>query len=156
MRCKQMREIVGVHEELPAEIREHLQRCPACSEYVRDFEVLRAGFRALAEDDIPEPSVGFAARLARRLEEMADAAGFSTEFFEQVGRRFVYAVSLLTLALLLSLVLPSAGPLRGPTSAEIYLAQPESSAFGNDPVFTQDSADVPDVVPGAHVGRENR
>jgi hypothetical protein len=38
----------------------------------------------------------------------------------------------------LALALPSSGPLRGPTTAELYLAQSESEVVtaGNDPILT--------------------
>ena len=58
------------------------------------------------------------------------------EFLERAGRRVVYATCVLALTLLLALALPSSGPLRGPTTAELYLAQSEEVTAGSIPIFT--------------------
>ena len=103
--------------ELPAEAREHLSKCAGCEGYLRDARLVQAGFRALAEETAPEASFGFASRLVRRLQEWEEK-GARSEFFETVGRRFVYATLALTLALLLSLALPTSGPVRGVAGAD--------------------------------------
>ena len=136
MRCEEVRKIIAEDwpEETPAAVREHLAGCPVCDSLARDHRLVRAGFHALAAEPAPEPSWGFSTRLLRRLQESPEREG--AEFLERVGRRVVYATFLLALTLLLALALPSSGPLRGPTTAELYLAQSEVVIAGNDPVFT--------------------
>lgn len=149
MRCEKVRETleeVGAGE-IPVPVREHLARCAACEAYARDWRFVRAGFHALAEELPPEASLGFAARLVRRLEEEAEQTGIGTEFFERVGRRFVYATLVLALTLLLALALPPSGPLRGPAAAESVLAQPEIATMRNDPIFGDEFVDNSDAAP---------
>jgi anti-sigma factor RsiW len=135
MRCEEVRKIFAEDwpEETPAAVREHLAGCPACDGLARDHRLVRAGFHALAAEPAPEPSWGFSTRLLRRLEESPAQEG--AEFLERVGRRVVYATFVLALTLLLALALPSSGPLRGPATAELYLAQSEIVTGGNDPIF---------------------
>jgi hypothetical protein len=148
MRCEAVREILG--DVWPGEIshpvREHLSECAACAAYARDWRLLRAGFQVLKEESGPEPTIGFGARLLRRLDEAAkpNAAG---EFLEEVGRRVVYATSVLAFVLLLALVLPPSGPLRGLTASEILSAEPEVTVAGNDPVFPYELPSELDLVP---------
>ena len=113
MDCQAIRDLVSDLRggELSAEAREHLSKCAGCGGFLRDARLVQAGFCALAEEAAPEASFGFASRLVRRLQEWEEK-GAGREFFETVGRRFVYATLALTLALLLSLVLPTSGPVR--------------------------------------------
>jgi len=135
MDCKAIRDLVGERwgEELPAEAREHMSKCAGCEVYWRNARFLQAGFHALAEATPPEASFGFASRLVRRLQEW-DATGARSEFFETVGRRFVYATLALTLALLLSLALPSTGPVRGVAGADFLGLQSRNQASQPDVV----------------------
>jgi hypothetical protein len=136
MRCEDVHRIIVEDwpEEIPAAVREHLAGCPGCGALAREYGLVRAGFRALAAEPVPEPSWGFAVRVLRRLEESPVPEG--AEFLERVGKRVVYASFLLALTLLLALALPSSGPLRGPTAADFYLAQQESVTMGSDPILT--------------------
>lgn len=141
MRCDEVREIVG-QESLEAAsppVRAHLVACAACREYAREWNLLRGGFHVLRQEHPPKPSLGFAARLVRRLEEVP-APGLMEEFLERVGRRVVYATSLLALILLLALALPDSGPLRGPGAAEVLGEPGEVVMAGNDPVFASEFA----------------
>lgn len=135
MDCRAIRDLIGERwgEELPAEAREHLSRCAGCEAYWRNARFLQAGFHALAEETPPEASFGFASRLVRRLEEWG-ATGARSEFFETVGRRFVYATLALTLALLLSLALPSTGPVRGVAGADFLGLQSRNQVSQPDVV----------------------
>jgi hypothetical protein len=132
MRCEDARTMLVEAEggERPAALREHVAVCPTCQAYANDVEALRIGFRALAAQAPPEPSWGFATRLVRRLAELEERSR-SVDFLEQVGRRVVYAAGLLTLLLLLALVLPASGPLRGPTTSELYWAQSDTAGLTN-------------------------
>jgi hypothetical protein len=137
-------------EEISAAVHEHLAGCPGCDALAREYGLVRAGFRALAAEPTPEPSWGFSARLLRRLEKSPDEEG--TEFLERVGRRVVYASFLLALTLLLALALPSSGPLRGPTTADLYLAQSEVVTVGTSPIF---AGELPENQGATPVALEN-
>lgn len=146
MRCDEIRQIIieDWPAEIPAAVREHLAGCPGCEALVRDYGLVRAGFRALATEPVPEPSWGFSTRVLRRLAESPEQE--SGEFLERVGRRVVYATCLLALTLLLALALPSSGPLRGPTTADLYLAQSEVVMAGNTPVYTGEFSETNGVI----------
>ena len=144
MRCEKVWEILEEvrTDEVPVPVREHLARCSACQAFGRDWRLVRAGFRALAEEPMPEATLGFAARVVRRLEDPADRGVARTEFLERTGRRVVYATFLLALTVLLALVLPSSGPLRGPSAEELLVPQLDAAASGIDPVFAEDSLEI--------------
>ena len=148
MDCKEIRDLVSDlgAGELSPEAREHVSKCAGCEEVLRDARLVQAGFRALAEEAVPEASFGFASRLVRRLEEWEEK-GARSEFFETVGRRFVYATLALTLALLLSLVLPTSGPVRGVGGADFLGLQAVSQSSQPD-VIGGDIGDSHDWIPG--------
>jgi len=148
MDCKELRDLVSElwGGELPAEAREHLSKCVGCEALWRDARLVQAGFRALAEEAPPEPSLGFASRLVRRLQEWQDQ-GARSEFFETVGRRFVYATLALTLALLLSMALPTSGPVRGVAGADFLGLQSHSQSSQPD-VIGGDFGDPHELIPG--------
>jgi hypothetical protein len=144
MDCKDVREFVSDLEadKLSPELLDHVTRCSGCKMYLDNARLVKAGFRALAEETVPEASLGFASRMVRRLEEWGGKPSRS-EFFETVGQRFVYAASALVLALLLALVLPPSGPVRGISSADFVGMQADirSSQFdimGRDVIDLQD------------------
>jgi len=112
---------------LPEPVRDHLGRCPSCAEAWREWQVLRAGFRLIANDAPPAAQLGFASRVLRRLDNAADSGRAAAAFFEQIGRRFVLASSLLVMIMIVGLFLPASGPLRGSSLDESYLAQTEPS-----------------------------
>ncbi len=147
MRCKQIREALESLEtrEVPAVIREHVTSCPDCRAYARDSRLVGYGFRALAEQKVPEASIGFVTRLVRRLGENRSRS--PAEFLEEVGRRVVFATFLLTLVMLLSLAIPSAGPVRGAATADLYLGQAEAMAAETDPILAPDVQGRLDAVP---------
>ena len=149
MDCKEIRDLVielwGA--ELPAEAREHLSRCAGCEAFSRRVRLVQAGFHALAEESAPEASLGFASRLVLRLREWEEA-GARSEFFEAVGRRFVYATLALTLAILLSLALPTAGPVRAVAGADFLGLQSTTQTTQPD-VLGAGLIDSRDVIPGA-------
>jgi hypothetical protein len=148
MDCKEIRDLVGERwgEELPAEAREHMSKCAGCEVYGRNARFLQTGFRALADEAPPDTSFGFASRLVRRLQEW-EATGARSEFFETVGRRFVYATLALTLALLLSLALPTTGPVRGVAGADFLALQSHSQTSQPD-VVGGDLGDTHELNPG--------
>ena len=148
MDCKAIRELVSDLRggELSAEAREHLSKCAGCVGFLRDARLVHAGFCALAEEAAPEASFGFASRLVRRLQEWEEK-GARREFFETVGRRFVYATLALTLALLLSLVLPTSGPVRGVGGADFLGLQSNSQSSQPD-VIGGEIGDSHDWIPG--------
>jgi hypothetical protein len=148
MDCKAIRDLVSDLRggELSAEAREHLSKCAGCEGFLRDARLVHAGFCALAEAAAPQGSFGFASRLVRRLQEWEEK-GARREFFETVGRRFVYATLALTLALLLSLVLPTSGPVRGVAGADFLGLQSNSQSSQPD-VIGGDTGDSHDWIPG--------
>jgi hypothetical protein len=149
MDCKEIRDFVSDlwGGELSAEAREHVSKCAGCEGFLRDARLVQAGFRALAEEAVPEASLGFASRLIRRLQEWEEK-GARSEFFETVGRRFVYATLALTLALLLSLVLPTSGPVRGVAGADFLGLQSNSQSSQPD-VIGGDLGDSHDLIAGS-------
>ncbi|HEV2232070.1 MAG TPA: hypothetical protein VGV68_01550 [Terriglobia bacterium] len=149
MRCKDVETILGEAKpkSLPEPVREHLLGCNSCRGIWRDWLLLRAGFVALAEDPAPQASLGFGVRLIRRLEFVQDPGSAAAEFFERVGRRFVLAGLLLAMLFILALVLPSSGPLRGPATAEVYLAQPEPSTQREGPILGDEFSDSNEITP---------
>jgi anti-sigma factor RsiW len=134
MRCEEIREIL---EERGAEalgaVRTHLESCAGCAAYARDWETVRQGFELVRAETAAEPSLGFAARLMRRLDESQPF--LTQEFFEAVGRRFVPATFALALLALLALALPSSGPLRGPATSDLLVAQSEVEVATADPMI---------------------
>jgi len=151
MRCERARETLEDlgRAEVPAWVREHVASCAACQAWARDWRLIRAGLRLLAREPVPGASPGFAARLARKLEGLAAEGARSGEFWERAGRQFVYATLVLALATLLALLLPSSGPLRGPTTAELYAAGPEAVTLGNDPIFPDELPANPTPAAGS-------
>lgn len=149
MRCKDVETILGEAKpkSLSEPVREHLLGCNSCRGIWRDWLLLRAGFVALAEDPAPQASLGFGVRLIRRLEFAQDPGSAAAEFFERVGRRFVLAGLLLAMLFILALVLPSSGPLRGPATAEVYLAQPEPSTQREGPILGDEFSDSNEITP---------
>jgi hypothetical protein len=88
--------------------------------------------------------VGFAERLVRQLGELGRAPSVA-EFFERVGRRFVYATLALTFLTLLALALPSTGPVRGLSAADMP-AQEAALAY-SDPVAENGLQESPELAP---------
>ncbi len=159
MRCEELwenlEELGGT--ELPAPLRKHLTSCPACQSYARDWRLTRAGLRLLASEPLPEPSVGFAARLVRRLDGLAEVGRSSEQFLEQAGRRFVYASLLLALTVLLALLLPSSGPLRATTTPDLYFAGQEALSSESDPILAGEPAESKSpVLPGSREGSASK
>src|SRR5437879_13519812 len=111
MRCDEARESVEElrGDALPAPIREHLVTCAACAAYARQWQLVEAGLRALAREPVPAASLGFAARVVRRLEGVAEAGRNREGLWERAGRRCVYAALLLEFQTRLALLLPSWG-----------------------------------------------
>ena len=148
MRCELIRE--GFDKlwegEPTAEVRQHLTQCDACARYYRDLRLVRAGLRLWKREEAPEPSLGFAERLVRQLGELSKAPSIA-DFFEQVGRRFVYATLVLTFLALLAVALPPTGPVRGLTATDIQIPSQEASLSYSDPIGESSLQESPDVAP---------
>jgi len=129
MRCDDIRDRLddSWEGEEAAEVRRHLTQCARCARYHRDLRLVRAGLRLWQREEAPEPSLGFAERLVRQLGEMSKAPSVA-DFIERVGRRFVYATLVVTFLALLALALPSTGPVRGLSAADMP-AQEASLAY---------------------------
>ncbi len=149
MRCDDVRErLDGLWngKETP-EVRQHLAQCAACAQYIRDLGLVRAGFQVLKREPVPEPSLGFAERLVRQLGELTSPPSV-VEFFEQIGRRFVYATLALTFLTLLALTLPSTGPIRGQATPDQLMPAQEATLARADPIGDNLLLDVPDAMEG--------
>lgn len=86
---------------------------------------------------IPEPSLGFASRLVRNLQDASGSQRAGEFFLERAGRRFVYAALLAALLLFAVLVVPRSSPVRSTAvAAEIEATQPETMAAQNYPVYS--------------------
>ncbi len=148
MRCDEVRQVLEERgNELPLTVREHLAACPECRAYAEGWKTMRAGFRVLAEEPVQEASFGFALRVTRRLEDLVNAGRSGKDYVENAGRRFVYAALLLTAMYVMAMLLPSTGPLRGPATADLYLAKTEALQTYRDPLFSADTADVLEAAP---------
>ena len=128
------------------EIREHLTACATCAGYHRDLRRVRSGFRLLQREEVIEPSLGFSERLVRQLGELRRAPSVA-DFFERVGRRFVYATLVLTFLALLAIAVPSTGPVRGLTAADIQMTTQEASLAYSDPMGEVGLPESPDLGP---------
>jgi hypothetical protein len=148
MRCDDVRDRLDILWEgrQPAEVLEHVRQCPSCSQYQRDLRLVRAGFQLWKREEPVEASLGFAERVVRQLSELSKTPGVS-DFFERVGRRFVYATLVLTLLALLALTLPSAGPVRGLGAADIQISAQEASLAYSDPIGETGVQESPDMAP---------
>lgn len=148
MRCDVVRRTIEEEIERPAAIQAHLGSCPACQGYVRQWELLRAGLVALGKEEPPPPSLGFAERLQRRLQEARESQT-GQQFIVQAGRRMVYATLLVAVMLILGLLLPSSGPLRAPMAAESVLSEPQLAAMPTEQIMGIDDASYLPAVPAS-------
>ena len=150
MRCHDIRDrIDSLWEGMPGdEIIRHLQECAECSVYFRDLRLVRSGFRLMKGEEPVAPSLGFTERLVRRLSEAAGTPRVG-EFFERVGRRFVYAAFALTALVVLGLTLPSTGPVRGPASSDYLITSQEASLAYSDPMGEIIQPESPERAPNA-------
>jgi len=128
------------------EVRQHLDGCGACTQYRRELLVLRAGLHLLKIEDAPQPSIGFADRLVRRLGEI-DAPQSLSEFFERIGRRFVYASLVAAFLAVLALAVPSTGPVRGLSSTDIQMNPQEATLAYADPMGDPGTQEAGEFVP---------
>jgi hypothetical protein len=147
MRCDDIRDrLDGLWDsDEPLEVRQHLAACVACTAYQRDLRLVRAGLTLWKMDEAPAPSLGFAERLVRQLGDVSRAPSVA-EFFERVGRRFVYGTLALTLLALLAFVAPSAGPVRALNAADIQMPEQEASLAYSDPMGAVGPQESPDAV----------
>lgn len=147
MRCDDIRNRLDELWEIgeTPEIREHLAQCAGCARYHRDLRLVRAGFLLMRREEVVQPTLGFAGRLVRQLGQVSRVPNVA-DFFERVGRRFVYATLVVTFLALLALVLPSTGPIRGLSAADMP-AQEAAVAYSDpmDDTGLQESPDLPPV-----------
>ena len=153
MRCETVRQIVeeGVNG-LPA-VEAHVESCSGCKEYLRRWEILRAGLVALRAEEAPEASLGFTTRVMRRIEH--SPAELGQQFIDQVGRQVVYATLMVALMLLLVLVLPSSGPYRSSGVSESVLVEAQAATLSTEQILGVDGMDNGDQAvssPSANTG----
>ncbi len=114
--------------------RQHLKVCPDCRLYAHDWSILTQGLKFISQEPIPEPSLGFSARLLRRLDEENARGLLHPEFYENAGRRVIFATLVLVFTLLLAMALPASGPVRHKPNVDTYWPQPEVLTTRNAPV----------------------
>jgi len=70
MRCRHTRKVLLDEGAVRSDaVQEHLRTCASCAAYSERWERLRTGLRRVAEQAPPEPSIGFARRIARSLQD---------------------------------------------------------------------------------------
>jgi len=148
MRCDDIRDQLDVLWEggETVEVRQHFTQYPSCAGYYRYLCLVRSGLHLLKLEEAPAPSLGFAERLVRQLGELSKAPNVA-DFFERVGRRFVYATLVLTFLALLALALPPAGPVRGLSAADIQIPAQEASLAYSDPMGETSLQESPELAP---------
>jgi hypothetical protein len=149
MRCDDVRTVLEEvrGQEAPDSVRGHLASCAECAEWWRAWRLVSAGFCALAQDSVPEPSWGFPERVLRRIQEAAGQSKTAADFLERAGRRVVWATLCVTLAVLLALVVPPSGPVRAASEPDNLVVTTASNQDYS--VIDLDSADIstPPVQP---------
>lgn len=145
MQCEDVRNVLADLDKgaWPPEVHEHLLVCADCRAEAEDWRELRAGFRVLQQEAVPEATVGFTERLLRQLPLQDGGREAALSFWEVAGRRFVYASMLLVMAILVAMLLPSSGPLRPSASVDTYLPRTEMVASQNYPI---EIGDTPETV----------
>jgi hypothetical protein len=145
MRCDDVRIILGEVRggKAPQDVLAHLSTCAACAKWARQWRVMGAGFQALAQESIPEPSWGFPQRVVRRLQEAAESGKTAADFVERAGRRVVWATLAVTLAMILALLVPSSGPIRAASEPDNLVV----ASSQNYSVIDVDSADTSATAP---------
>jgi len=157
MRCKETRSWFqdGGEGQMPGPVREHLRTCVACQADERDWRLVRAGFRVLSREPVPDASTGFVARLTRRLTEASLVGRATAQFWDLVGRRVILVGSLLTLTIVIALMLPTSGPWRSPAGLDLSLLQAEV-AVENDPVLPDDFGSNQNSAPNVQAGEDRQ
>jgi len=143
----------GEGGQMPASVREHLRICPACQADEQDWRLVRTGFRVLSREPVPNASMGFVARLTRRLAEPPLAGRAAAQFWDLVGRRVILVGALLTLTIVMALMLPPSGPWRSPAGLDLSLLQAEVAAE-NDPVLPDDVGSNQSAAPNVQAGED--
>ncbi|HLI34289.1 MAG TPA: hypothetical protein VKW70_04525 [Terriglobia bacterium] len=145
MRCGRIQKLLEEKGEagLSPTDRQHVEACPDCRLYARDWSMLAQGLKFIAQEPAPEPSWGFSARLLRRLNEEGGSGILHPEFYENAGRRVIFATLVLVFTLLLAMALPASGPVRHKPNVDTYWPQPEVLATRNAPVYVSSFPPVP-------------
>jgi hypothetical protein len=147
MRCEDVRTILEEvrSEDAPDSVRPHLASCAECATWWQGWRLVSAGFKALSQETVPEPSWGFSERVVRRLQEAGEAGRGAADFLERAGRRVVWATLGVTLAVVLALVVPSSGPVRASSEPEYLLAQPQVASTQSYPIVEVENIDNADT-----------
>ena len=161
MRCDAVRQSVEEGMARTPAVRVHIESCSGCKEFLRKWEMLRAGLVAIRDDEPPEPSFGFTTRLMRRLENAPVEFQLGPQLIDQIARRVVYATLMVALMLAMILALPSSGPFRSSGISESVFVQTRMTTIANEQVLGvdgMDSADVQDssAVPAGYGGPQVR
>jgi|SRR5690348_12527396 anti-sigma factor RsiW len=145
MRCDAVRQMIEEDMTGTPAVEAHVGSCPACKEYLRSWAALRARLTALRTEEPPEPSIGFTARLMRRLESAPSEFSPGYQLMDQIAKRIVYATLMVALMLALLLMLPSSGPLRSSGISESVLVENQVATLANEAVLGVDGVDAGDI-----------
>lgn len=133
----------GLEEYLGGQVRRdfqaHLAECEGCREEVRQFEELSGMFHALREPEAVQPDPGFYFRVTQKIEAEQQTSIWSIFSLDAVfGRRVAFG-SLMTLALVGSLLLSTESGVNSPgitgpeqAMAEHDVAVPHESSLDRD------------------------
>ncbi|MGH9445382.1 MAG: hypothetical protein ACRD3O_06625 [Terriglobia bacterium] len=145
MRCKDVREMLVEtrRENLPSGVREHLDHCSDCQSDAVGQLWLAGGMMFLAQESVPEPSIGFSTRVLRRIEDEREE---SAKFLERAGRRVVYATLVLVFFLLLAMIVPSSGPVRRNSNLRTYSPPQETATVGDYSISLDNIPPIPVLV----------
>lgn len=144
MHCEAVRQTVEEGMARTPAVQVHIESCSGCKDYLRKWELLRAGLAAARQEEPPEPSIGFTTRMMRLLENAPPEFQLGQQLIDQVARRVVYATLMVALMLAMILALPSSGPLRSSGISQSVFVQPQVATLGNEQVLGVDGMDTGD------------
>jgi hypothetical protein len=144
MRCDDIRNRLDAlwGAELPPEVDAHLADCSPCSAYAREVRILREGLNLWKVDAPPAPSLGFAGRVVRQL-GISENPVRVADFFELVGRRFVFGTLALALLAVLAFTLPSSSPMHSLASTDMQAPAQEAILASSDPMGVSGALEAP-------------
>jgi anti-sigma factor RsiW len=118
-------------------IENHLRDCPACRQEVDSMKEMSALFSALRSPDPPQPSPGFYARVASRIEEQRPPSFWTAMLEPMFGRRLALA-SLLVLATLGTVLMSRETEYAAGPSPEMILAVERDAPLQSTPLMDRD------------------
>jgi len=119
-------------------IEEHLRTCPRCREEVDSMKEMSALFSALRSSDPPQPSPGFYARVATRIEEQQSGSFWAAVLEPMFGRRLALACLLVLATLGTVLMSRETEYASGPTPEMILAVERDAPPTNATPLMDRD------------------